>query len=62
MLLSAYALLANVYPVPDPPFNYFPYVVFAYMALGGVIWLTAGRQERGQINDYVVSTEGTQGD
>ena len=62
ILLSAYALLANVYPVPDPPFNYFPYVVFVYMALGGLIWLASGRQERGQINDYVVSTEGTQGD
>ena len=43
LLLAAYALFANIYPIPAFPFDYFPYIVMAYMAAGGVV-LAASRQ------------------
>jgi amino acid transporter len=43
LLLAAYALFANIYPVPAFPFNYFPYIVMAYMAAGGAV-LASSRQ------------------
>jgi amino acid transporter len=35
--LLAYALYANVYPIPPSPYNYFPYGVLAWVVLGIVI-------------------------
>jgi amino acid transporter len=35
--LLAYALYANVYPIPPSPYNYFPYGVLAWVVLGVVI-------------------------
>jgi hypothetical protein len=32
--VAAYVLYRNVWPVPDPPFNAFPYVVAAWLVLG----------------------------
>jgi amino acid transporter len=43
LLLAAYALFANVYPVPAYPFNYFPYIVLAYMAIGGAVLIVSRR-------------------
>jgi amino acid transporter len=42
--LAAYALFANIYPVPAFPFNYFPYIVVVYMAAGGVVLVTSRRR------------------
>jgi hypothetical protein len=44
LLLAAYALFANIYPVPAFPFNYFPYIVIAYMAVGGAVLMAARRR------------------
>jgi hypothetical protein len=35
--LLAYALYANVYPIPLAPYYYFPYVVLAWVVVGIVI-------------------------
>ncbi|HEY4384143.1 MAG TPA: APC family permease [Ktedonobacteraceae bacterium] len=34
LLLLAYTFYANIYPVPLPPINYFPYVLVVYLLLG----------------------------
>jgi amino acid transporter len=39
MVLLAYALYANVYPIPAAPYNYFPYVVIAWVIAGVAIVL-----------------------
>ncbi len=44
LLLAAYALFANIYPVPAFPFNYFPYIVIAYMAVGGAVLAASQRR------------------
>jgi amino acid transporter len=44
LLLAAYALFANIYPVPAFPFNYFPYIVIAYMAVGAAVLLASRRR------------------
>ena len=49
--LSLYALIANLYPIPDPPFNYFPYVVLAYMAIGFGVWLMSSSTRQALAND-----------
>ena len=37
IVLLAYTLLANVYPVPAAPFNYFPYVVLVWIVIGLIV-------------------------
>lgn len=39
IVLLAYALYANVYPIPAAPYNYFPYVVIAWVIAGVAIVL-----------------------
>ncbi len=39
ILLLAYTLWSNVFPVPSAPYNYFPYVVLVWIAVGIVIVL-----------------------
>jgi amino acid transporter len=39
IILLAYALYANVYPIPVAPYNYFPYVVIAWVVAGVAIVL-----------------------
>jgi amino acid transporter len=36
ILLLAYTFYANVYPVPQPPISYFPYVLVVYLLLSTV--------------------------
>jgi amino acid transporter len=45
MLIPA---VGSVYPVPDPPVRYFPYVFLGYLLIGGVrvAWLRASAPER----------------
>jgi hypothetical protein len=44
--VAVYVLYRNVWPVPDPPFDVFPYLVAAWLALGGV-WALAARVPEG---------------
>jgi amino acid transporter len=37
IVLLAYALYSNVYPIPAAPYNYFPYLVLAWVVAGVVI-------------------------
>jgi len=47
LAILAYVLYANVYPVPDFPFNIFPYVVAAWLLLGlGIVLLVPGLARR----------------
>ena len=41
IVLLAYALWSNVYPIPAAPFNYFPYLVLACVLAGVVIVLAS---------------------
>ena len=42
-----YVIYANVYPVPDFPFNVFPYVVAAWLILGfGIVLFVPGLARR----------------
>ncbi len=40
LILLAIPAVGSVYPIPDPPVNYFPYLFLAYLA-GGVAWILA---------------------
>lgn len=56
IVLLAYTLFVNIYPVPDYPFNVLPYIVIAYMALGFVVLLATRRsQTQGNIQHYVLA-------
>jgi amino acid transporter len=37
VLVAGYVLYRNVWPVPDPPFNAFPYLVAGWLALGALL-------------------------
>jgi amino acid transporter len=37
IVLLGYALYANVYPIPPSPYNYFPYLVLAWIVVGVII-------------------------
>ena len=37
IVLLGYALYANVYPIPPSPYNYFPYLVLAWVVVGVII-------------------------
>jgi amino acid transporter len=39
IVMLAYILYANVYPIPNTPYNYFPYIVIAWIFLGFLIML-----------------------
>lgn len=41
IILLAYTLWANVYPVPAAPFNYFPYVVLVWIVIGLIVVLAS---------------------
>ena len=41
IVLLAYALYSNVYPIPAAPYNYFPYAVLAWVLAGVVIVLAS---------------------
>jgi len=41
--VAAYVLYRNVWPVPDHPFNLFPYFVAGWIAIGAV-WSLAARR------------------
>lgn len=41
IVLLAYTLWANVYPVPAAPFNYFPYVVLLWIVIGLIVVLAS---------------------
>jgi amino acid transporter len=60
LALSAYALFANIYPVPAFPFNIFPYIVIAYMLVGGGV-LIASRRRMTTVDmaqyEFIQSTE-----
>jgi amino acid transporter len=51
LLLSAYVLFANLYPVPAAPFNFFPYVAAIYMLIGGTILLFSTRTDSSRSMD-----------
>ena len=47
LAILAYVIYANVYPVPDFPFNIFPYIVAAWLVLGlGIVLLVPGLARR----------------
>ena len=47
LAILVYVIYANVYPVPDFPFNIFPYVVAAWLVLGlGIVLLVPGLARR----------------
>jgi amino acid transporter len=54
LLLSAYVLFANVYPVPAAPFSMFPYVAAAYMLIGGAIMFLSTRKDSSRAMDAYV--------
>lgn len=63
--LAAYILFANVYPVPEAPFNVFPYIVLGYMVVGGIIlWASRSKRTSSTLDPFVLkeSTPGEQAD
>jgi amino acid transporter len=47
LAILVYVIYANVYPVPDFPFNIFPYVVAAWLILGlGIVLFVPGLARR----------------
>ncbi len=47
LAILVYVIYANVYPVPDFPFNIFPYIVAAWLVLGlGIVLLVPGLARR----------------
>jgi amino acid transporter len=60
LLLSAYVLFANLYPVPAAPFNVFPYVAAAYMLIGATIMFLSTRKDSSRTMDAYVFQRITQ--
>jgi len=54
-----YTLYSNLYPVPDPPYNVFPYVALAWLVIGLVIVLVSPALVR-QIGLHLATREGLQ--
>ena len=49
LAILVYVIYANVYPIPDLPFNVFPYVVATWLILGlGIVLFVPGLARRGQ--------------
>jgi hypothetical protein len=47
LVILVYVIYANVFPVPDFPFNVFPYIVAAWLIVGlGVVLLVPGLARR----------------
>jgi hypothetical protein len=38
LILLAIPAVGSVYPIPDPPVNYFPYAFLVYLAIG-IVWI-----------------------
>jgi amino acid transporter len=58
LILMLVPAIGSVYPVPDPPVRYFPYIFLAYLAIGGarVLWIRQRAPERlRQIREEVLS-------
>ena len=39
-ILLAVPAVGSVYPIPDPPVNYFPYAFLVYLAVG-IVWIVS---------------------
>jgi hypothetical protein len=47
LAILVYVIYANVYPIPDFPFNIFPYIVATWLVLGlGIVLLVPGLARR----------------
>lgn len=46
VILVGYVLYANVYPAPAAPYNVFPYILLAWLAIGAVVIVTTPRLAR----------------
>ncbi len=56
IILLAYTLFVNIYPVPAFPFNILPYIVIAYMAAGFVIlWPARVSDRKGEIDSHILA-------
>jgi amino acid transporter len=52
IVVAGYVLYRNVWPVPDPPFDVFPYVVAAWLAVGIAVAVAVPRvAARGRLAD-----------
>jgi hypothetical protein len=40
LILLAIPAVGSVYPIPDPPVNYFPYAFLVYLAIG-IVWIVS---------------------
>jgi amino acid transporter len=40
LVLLAIPAVGSVYPIPDPPVNYFPYLFLVYLGIG-IVWIIA---------------------
>lgn len=56
ILLLAYTLYANVWPVPPAPFNLFPYLVLAWLVVGAVLAWARPAAMRRVAEDLVAET------
>jgi amino acid transporter len=59
ILVLGYTLYSNLYPVPNPPYNVFPYVALAWLVIGLVIVLVSPALVR-QIGLHLAEREGPQ--
>jgi amino acid transporter len=56
IVLLAYTLFVNIYPVPAFPFNVLPYIVAVYMLAGFVLLAVVRKSEtQGEIDSYIVN-------
>lgn len=59
ILVLGYTLYSNIYPVPTPPYNIFPYVALAWMVIGLIIVLVSPALVR-RIGLHLEESEGLQ--
>jgi amino acid transporter len=57
IVVPGYTLYSNLYPIPNPPYNIFPYVALAWLVVGLVIILTSPTLVR-QIGLRLAESEG----
>ncbi len=46
VIICGYVLYANIYPAPASPYNYFPYILLAWLVIGTVIILLSPQLAR----------------
>jgi amino acid transporter len=46
VILCGYVLYANIYPVPASPYNYFPYILLAWLVIGAAVILLSPQLAR----------------